>query len=40
VTIHAATLRSRSKNTPYDGWQFRGGVTATIVGGRVVYAAS
>ncbi len=40
VTIQAATLRSRSKNTPYDGWQFRGGVTATIVGGRVVYAAS
>jgi len=40
VTVQAATLRSRSKNTPYDGWQFRGGVTATIVGGRVVYAAS
>jgi dihydroorotase len=40
VTIQAAMLRSRSKNTPYDGWQFRGGVTATIVGGRVVYAAS
>src|SRR6185437_5191847 len=24
VTIQAAALRSRSKNTPYDGWQFRG----------------
>jgi dihydroorotase len=40
VTVHAASLRSRSKNTPYDGWQFRGGVAATIVGGRIVYAGS
>ncbi|HEV3484674.1 MAG TPA: dihydroorotase, partial [Vicinamibacterales bacterium] len=37
VTICAAALRSRSKNTPFDGWQLRGGVIATIVGGRVVY---
>ena len=37
VTIHAASLKSKSKNTPFDGWQFRGGVAATIVGGRVVY---
>ena len=35
--VKASALRSRSKNTPYDGWQFRGGVAATIVGGRVVY---
>jgi dihydroorotase len=40
VTVHAASLRSRSKNTPYDGWQFRGGVAATIVGGRIVYVGS
>jgi dihydroorotase len=40
VSIQAAALRSRSKNTPYDGWQFRGGVAATIVGGRVVYRAA
>jgi dihydroorotase len=40
VTIQASALRSRSKNTPYDGWQFRGGVAATIVGGRIVYAGS
>jgi dihydroorotase len=39
VTIQAAALRSRSKNTPYDGWQFRGGVATTIVGGRIVYAS-
>jgi dihydroorotase len=37
VRIAAASLRSKSKNTPFDGWQLRGGVAATIVGGRVVY---
>jgi dihydroorotase len=37
VTVHAAALRSKSKNTPFDGWTLRGGVAATIVGGRVVY---
>ena len=37
VTIDRATLRSRSKNTPFHGWTLRGGVAATIVGGRVVY---
>ena len=37
VHIEAAKLRSRSKNTPFDGWQLRGGVAATIVGGRVVF---
>jgi dihydroorotase len=37
VTIVARALRSRSKNTPFDGWQLRGGVAATIVGGRTVY---
>jgi dihydroorotase len=37
VTISAAALRSRSKNTPFDGWQLRGGIVATVVGGRIVY---
>jgi dihydroorotase len=37
VTIRASELRSRSKNTPFDGWELRGGVAATIVGGRTVY---
>ena len=37
VTIRAAALRSKSKNTPFDGWTLRGGVAATIVGGSVVY---
>jgi dihydroorotase-like cyclic amidohydrolase len=30
-------MRSLSKNTPFDGWLLRGGVAATIVGGRTVY---
>jgi dihydroorotase len=37
VRIDAASLKSKSRNTPFDGWEFRGGVVATIVGGRVVY---
>jgi len=37
VTVSAAAMRSRSKNTPFDGWKLRGGVAATIVGGRAVY---
>jgi dihydroorotase len=37
VRIEAAKLRSRSKNTPFDGWELRGGVAATFVGGRPVF---
>ena len=37
VTVRAAALKSKSKNTPFDGWELRGGVLATIVGGRVVF---
>src|SRR6267378_4358008 len=37
VTITAARMRSKSRNTPFDGWTLRGGVAATIVGGRTVY---
>ena len=28
---------SKSRNTPFDGWKFRGAVTFTIVGGRIAY---
>jgi dihydroorotase len=38
VKVSAAQMKSKSKNTPFDGWQLRGGVAATIVGGRLVYA--
>jgi len=37
VTVDASTHRSKSKNTPFNGWQLRGGVAATMVGGRAVY---
>ena len=38
VTVAGATFRSRARNTPFDGWSLRGGVAATVVGGRVVFA--
>jgi dihydroorotase len=37
VTVSAARMRSKARNTPFDGWRLRGGVAATIVGGRTVY---
>jgi dihydroorotase len=37
--VRASALRSKSKNTPFDGWELRGGVAATIVGGRIVHTA-
>ncbi|MBI4476800.1 MAG: dihydroorotase [Acidobacteria bacterium] len=37
VTIDAARFRSRSRNTPFDGWRLMGGVAATIVGGATKF---
>lgn len=37
VTIDASRFRSRSTNTPFHDWTLRGGVAATLVGGRPVY---
>ncbi len=37
TTIRASALRSRSRNTPFDGWSLRGGVAATLIGGRFVH---
>lgn len=37
VTIQASSQHSLSKNMPFEGWQLRGGVAATIVDGRLVY---
>jgi dihydroorotase len=39
TTVRANALKSKSKNTPFDGWELRGGVAATIVGGRIVHTA-
>jgi dihydroorotase len=38
TTVSAAAMRSKSRNTPFDGWTLRGGVVATMVAGRFVYA--
>jgi dihydroorotase len=38
VTIEANRLRSKARNTPFDGWTLRGAVGATIVGGRIAFA--
>lgn len=37
VTIRAAELVSKSKNTPFDGWTLTGAAAATLVGGRTVF---
>jgi len=37
VDVSVSAMRSKSKNTPFDGWKLRGGVAATLVGGRTVY---
>jgi len=36
-TFEAANSRSKSHNTPFDGWQLTGKVVATIVSGKMVY---
>ena len=36
-TFRAADSVSKSRNTPFDGRQFRGGPAATIVAGRIVW---
>ncbi len=36
-SFDAADSKSKSRNTPFDGWTFRGAVAATIVGGRVAH---
>ena len=38
-TYDASKTKSRSRNTPFDGWQFYGRVVTTIVGGRIVHRA-
>ena len=36
-TFRASESKSKSKNTPFDNWQFTGAAVVTIVGGRIVY---
>jgi dihydroorotase len=37
IKIAASKFRSKSRNTPFDGWELKGAPVATIVGGRVVW---
>jgi dihydroorotase len=36
-TYRAADGRSKSRNSPFDGWKLKGAATATIVAGRIAY---
>ena len=36
-TYNNAKSRSKSRNSPFDGWTFHGRAVATIVGGKIVY---
>jgi len=36
-TYKNSESRSRSRNSPFDNWEFTGAAVATIVGGRIVY---
>ncbi len=35
--VAARSFKSKSRNTPFDGWDLQGKVVATFVGGRLVY---
>jgi dihydroorotase len=37
VTVEAASLRSRSKNSPFLGWCLRGAAVLTMVDGEVIF---
>ncbi len=37
ATIDVSTFRSKSRNSPFDGWRLRGWPVVTLVGGRVVH---
>jgi dihydroorotase len=39
VVVDAATLKSKSKNSPFDGRRLQGKVLLTVVGGRIVHDA-
>lgn len=38
-TFYAADSRSKSKNTPFDGWGFTGRVRMTLVSGEIIFTA-
>jgi dihydroorotase len=36
-TVDVSTFKSKSKNSPFDGWDVRGKVFSTLVKGKVIY---
>jgi dihydroorotase len=37
IKFEAAKSQSKSRNTPFDGWELKGAPVATIVGGKIVW---
>ncbi len=37
IRVDATTFQSKSRNMPFDGWEFTGAPVATIVGGRLLW---
>jgi dihydroorotase len=37
IKVDASKFQSKSRNTPFDGWELKGAPVATIIGGRVVW---
>lgn len=37
TTVNPALFRSKSRNSPFAGWQLKGAVIATIVNGKIIY---
>ena len=37
TTVNPSLFRSKSRNSPFAGWQLKGAVIATIVNGKIIY---
>ncbi len=40
ILVRAQTFQSKSRNTPFEGWELRGGPILTIAGGQIAYQSS
>ena len=38
VTVDTSQFRSKSRNSPFNGWKLKGAPVMTIVGGKIVYS--